>query len=223
MNYIDIAFKFLQDKTKHIALRVSVPFIIIIAAIVLNDIYGVSRNFLLNRKLEQLIELKKVQPDILNDKLYLKNYTEIKREILLDSSFIISTWKNTHFFGSKSASVIKTPPTSKPSISDFKRTLWFDISTMGLAYLSSLIMFGVSISSLFISKTFKERWNVISASIFIILILLGLGRIYRELIEATIPIYENNIWLNYSLNIGIQLFVVFIIIKIVRKSSLKAK
>lgn len=209
-------YNFLLDRTKHIALRISVPLLVVIILFVVNDLTSFSKSYLLNRKIEQLIQLKKVDPSILKtDTAFSNRYFQIKKEILNDSSNIYQWWlqiKELKFNISKEVTNKSEDVDRKNSINK----LWLNITQMALAYLMCLILLIIMISALFMGKNAKERWNVISACVFLFIVIMGMGYGFKSVLDYLIPIYQS-IWINYLINIGIQvLFLIFIIYLIMK-------
>src|SRR5579859_1398241 len=79
--------EFFSNKSLHIGFKLSISFFIFLVLVLLNDFLGISRNYILNARLEQIIELKQVDPYILKDDTTVnKMYLQIKSAIINDES-----------------------------------------------------------------------------------------------------------------------------------------
>lgn len=156
-------YQFLVDRSRHIALRVSIPLLSLLAVLIINDLSGFSRTYFLNDKLSKMAEIQKMEPNVMQtDPLFKQTYESTKKDLLVDHSYL----RDWYSAITTSTQNIKRPTEANPTvISKFsiRDRLLLNISSMLISYLISLMLFGIGIAAFFNSRGVKQVWNTIRA------------------------------------------------------------
>jgi hypothetical protein len=199
---IKAIFKFFSLENLHFGYKLSVGILIVLAVLFVNDFLGLSRHFILNSKLEQIIQLKQVEPNILkDDTAVLNKYKKLKSAIINDQS----KWEA--FYSSVRNIAVRPrvlqsqqPNTPNNSGKSSKSTIdWVSIGAMGFFYMAIGFMVFAMFFSLFNKEiTSKEKVIQIASMAVISPMIYYLGWLYKLLI-LQIPIIGGYIWINSAI------------------------
>lgn len=234
-----VIIEFFTNKGLHIGYRLSLAILILFGILFLNDFLGVSRNYMLNSKLQQIIELKQIDPDILKDDTTVNyRYLQLKNEIINNKSKTeeIFIRINKFFSSLKPASTIpsRNPVTSVIPSTTSNRSLgaqtstssiihshldtsnpkfdWSDFSAMISFYVLITVIIAVLVYGIFADKSsFKSKIGVIVVLIIAVPVIYFIGLFYKWAINL-IPIFTNYEWINYLIDFLIPASVIIFIL-----------
>jgi hypothetical protein len=190
--------------------RVSLAVCLTFLLLFLNDILGISRNYILDKRLSQLIELQKLEPNIIQtDKAYNHEYQKTKEQILKNESHtnrLLNFIKGYSF----NSNPIPVDPIKPPNSNNPKGTSidWFDFSARIVFYLIEIFIILTFVFGVIFSKDdSKGKTSATVGLLIVFLVIHALGSIFKFLISL-IPIFENSLWINYLINVSIQIILI---------------
>jgi len=204
--------QFLKNKGIHITVRLATIVLSLTALVILNDVTGFTRNYLLNSRLDQIIKLKQIDHDVLkNDSSANKKYLEIKNELINNQSVtgkLIDQAKNVTMN-------LKTTPISNSS--------WLYLSTMAYFYVVVIIFLAVLVSTIVGPAGGKgEKIKTIASIVVAIIAIFIIGTVYKLLVSL-IPCFINFEWINYSVYFFLPFLFTYFIQRNIRKKTRLAK
>jgi len=210
MNFITQLFDFLKDRNLHLSLRVGSLVIVLIMAIGFNDWIGFTRNYQIDAKLNQLEKLKRLDANQLNNPVIQSKLKNLSNDISNSEPFIYKLVPR----------VLVNPDNDYSGVVIPISADWYDITAMSLSYIVIIFSFIVLISIVWSRKPWKEIVNAFIGVVAVVLVTFGAGKLYKYILLLIIPIFDDHIWINYTLNVMIQAGV---IITLVVKARRKAK
>ena len=198
-------FAFFTNKGLHIGYKLSLAILVIFSALLVNDYFGFSRGYLLDSRLDQIIKLKQIDPQILtHDSVVNRKYLKVKEEVINERSVteeVIGFIKN--LSGNKHGPV--------PNVK-VKNAFWLDISAMAYFYFAIIVFIFTLIWIIFKKyEVSKDKVSTIAGLIMFMVAAYFVGKLYKLLVSS-IPVIYGYEWINYSLYFAVPFVITAAII-----------
>jgi len=194
---------FFNSKSLHLGYKLSITILVVLIVFIVNDLAGISRHYLLNAKLQQIIALKRIDSNILkDDSLVNERYLELKAEIVEDDSYcseLIASIKDWFSVAPIQGATVVKPNNNNRSIEN-RPTFWLNFTAMVDFYIVIFITIVVGVSYFFDKK--NNTKDIISGSVGALVLCVALyfiGLFYKFLV-LLIPIIDGYVWINCIIN-----------------------
>ncbi|RYJ39113.1 hypothetical protein NU08_1951 [Flavobacterium anhuiense] len=210
MNFFDKFFDFVFDERKKISSKAAIIILVLFGVLLINNVLGVSSNYVVNNKIEQIQKLNLIISNPASDSVTIKAAKKIREEIFSRKSVLEYSYD--YFAQLSFRKDIKKDNISK-SVKpveeiDAPSDFWFYFTASGVYILLGIAMIFLM---LFIDKvsTISQR---VAVTLILVTTFFGLGQIFYWLCSL-IPMILSNSWiLNYLVNLIIQIGTIFIFI-----------
>ncbi len=223
--WIDVPVDFLKDNTIRLTYKVSVIIVALTLGLVINDVFGLTRNWLISRKLEQIKELQSIDSlRIAKDTAVAKKLTELTNNIVHEQGYIGIMYSRLHYLFKDTTYTAASTSMPAADASEVKAShhFWYMVTAMFMFYIMLFIVVPLGLFYTFFvsSESSKEKVTIVAGFIIIVVVSYGIQLLYRYLIEL-IPIFDKAVWINYSINLAGQLIIAVILISIYRRQQAK--
>lgn len=208
---IDFKFilDFLKDRNLHLSVRVGTIVFVLTTLLIVNDWIGFTRNYQIDAKLTQLEKLKRLDPNQINNPIIQEKLKSLSKDIAQSEPIVYRLVPSFLLTRDNDYSKVLIPISAD----------WYDLSAMSLSYIFIIICFIALVSIVWSRKPWKEIVNSLLGVFVVVLLTFGTGKVYKHLLLLVVPIFNNHLWINYTINILVQTILIYIWFLKVRNKS----
>ena len=212
MNILSELLNFIKDKSFHISYKITFIILGVTFLLIVNDWFGLTRNYQINSSLNQIEQLNRIDSSILKNNQIQNKLQELTFRVANSKPYMFNVMENIKSLSNNNDNYSQ----KSPIVTD-----WYDISAMSLTYIFIFFILFTIISILFSSSNWSEKKNSLLGAITIGILIFGIGRIYKFLLLLIIPVFTEMLWINHILNVGIQVGIISYLVIRARKSKSK--
>ena len=208
-------FDFASDESK----KISQKFLIVIGSLtillLIDNIIGFSYNYSLSNKIDQVAKLNAIISDSTLDSFTKNRFIELRKETLTRKNIIDKTYNYLTDFTSTENNLKVTKDNKKETTIVKPNYFLFHFTSSGVYYALAILFFPLF---LILDKT-----NMLLQRIIMGIILsssfIGMALLFYYICTLIPMLLENSWTLNYIANLSIQLTLIFLIVKIQKKTK----
>ncbi|WP_125722964.1 hypothetical protein [Flavobacterium ustbae] len=203
MNFFDKFFDFVFDERKKISSKAAIITLVIFGIFLINNLLGVSQNYIVNNKIEQIEKLNIIISNPVSDSITIKSAQKIRQEILSRKTIFEHSIDYFDELSFNKKIVQNNTKKSHQSLNDqtTPNSFWFYFTSSGIYYILGVIM----IFLMFLIDKVSTISQRIAVTLILVSTFWGIGQLFYW-ICSLIPMILTNSWgINYFFNLMIQI------------------